>query len=176
MATNPAWLEGRIFAAPNLGSQVSALSGHDFDITIQRYPIAANAVDNGIMVRPGNLFSVSNNSPYIEEAVRFVNWMLTDFDAIVALSDQRGVPASDLARDILVAEGAISDALIAGHNEAVAHAAAITDGHLNANAQVRAVLLNIVESVGYRVLTPAQGASQLISELEAVLAQLQAGV
>ena len=176
MATNPAWLEGRIFAAPNLGSQVTALSGHGFELGIQRYPIAANAVDPGIMVRPGILFSLSNSSPHIEEAARFVNWMLTDFEAIVALSDQRGVPASDLARDILLGEGAISQSLIDGHNEAVAHAATIADGHLNTNAQVRAILLNMVESVGFRVISPEQAASQLVSELEILLDQLSAGI
>ena len=174
VATNPAWLEGRIFASPNLGSQMSALSGHDFELTTQRYPIAANAVDPGLMVRPGNLFSVSNNSAHQEEAVKFVNWMLTDHDGIVALSDQRGVPATELARDILISEGKISEALVAGHVEAVDHAAKIADGYLNTNARVRDALLNTVESVGYGVITPEEGAIQLVQELETILAELRA--
>lgn len=72
-----------------------------------RYPTLEGCVNSGVLVRPSQLFAISNNSKHKEEAAKFLDYMLNQDAGILTLKDCRSIPACDYARSLLEEKGLI---------------------------------------------------------------------
>lgn len=106
----PDWVNGK-FAGnytwdSSFKSRTSTPKGMSFDVgAFVTMPGAKNA---GYFGRPAMMLAVSKNSKYPEVAAKFVNWLLTDAEAIKILGSSRGAPMSKTQMDVLTKNNSFS--------------------------------------------------------------------
>ena len=134
-------------------------------------PIAPDAVASGVITQPSQLFMVSEG-PNKEEALKFLNWLYTDEEAIRILKDCRGVPASDTARAQLEKEGVLDPVV----SKAVSLALEKSDEAVppvNENSEVYGYLFPLMQELCYDMITPEQAAEELITNLTDIVAKIK---
>ena len=107
-----------------------------------------------------------------EEALKFLNWLYTDEEAIRILKDCRGVPASDTARAQLEKEGMLDPVV----SKAVSLALEKSDEAVppvNENSEVYGYLFPLMQELCYDMITPEQAAEELITNLTDIVAKIK---
>lgn len=131
-------------------------------------PIDADAEKSGVITQPGQLYMVSNGENQ-EEALKFLNFMYTDEEAVSILKDCRGVPPVAAARDQLEEEGALDPVV----KKAVDLALEKTDEavpSLSENSEVYGFLFPLMQELCYQTITAEEGADKFLAELPEIVA------
>lgn len=169
---NPNWLNGNFGIFPTSSSLYPGImAASEFEVSSMRYPVAADAVDPGILVTPSMFLTVSANSPHAEIAADFINFMLNDPEAIAILKDTRGIPVNEKAKAQLVE----ADVIIPQVSSMVAQAmtgAGIAENAPSLNTEVISLIKDYVQQVGYGTLTPEQAAEDFTRELQFIIDSL----
>ncbi|MBS6645981.1 MAG: extracellular solute-binding protein [Clostridiaceae bacterium] len=105
---NPKWNEDKMGGWFNWASTTTLQNWGDNAVVLP-YPVMDNAKDSGIIIRPSQVFSVSNNCKNPEEAVKFLDFMFNEDAGILALKDSRSIPACEHARNLLQEKGLVSE-------------------------------------------------------------------
>jgi oligogalacturonide transport system substrate-binding protein len=92
----------------------STLKGEN-RLALGEFPTLPEARASGIFGRPTLMFSVGRNSRQPELAARFIEFLLTDAEAIRLLGRTRGLPASRAALALLRAEGKLPPLELEAH-------------------------------------------------------------
>ncbi len=172
---NPKWINQEIPMAPSMSSTMLSLKTvlpDDVEIVTSLPVIAKEAKDSGVLVRPSQLFAISNKSKHQEEAVKFLNWFMNDPDAAAILGDVRSVPPVKSAQAAAVAAGKIDPAITNAVELGLSHAG-IVDNSIANNSEVQKVLEDIIQKVSYGKSTPEQAADELISSLTSKLEEIK---
>jgi multiple sugar transport system substrate-binding protein len=145
-----------------------ALVKSKLDMTLQ--PSGGPGAKPGQYLKPSMLWSVSARSTVAEQAVRVINYYVTDPEAGKALGVERGVPASKALRDV------VGPTLDAQNKIALDYIAFITDkvGPLPPSApkgagEISFLLKRVNEQVGFEQASPADGAKQFVDEANSIL-------
>jgi pectin-derived oligosaccharide transport system substrate-binding protein len=145
-----------------------ALVKSKLDMTLQ--PSGGPGAKPGQYLKPSMLWSISARSTVAEQAVRVVNYYVTDPEAGKALGVERGVPASKALRDV------VGPTLDAQNKIALDYIAFITDkvGPLPPSApkgagEISFLLKRVNEQVGFEQASPADGAKQFVDEANSIL-------
>ncbi|WP_055106188.1 ABC transporter substrate-binding protein [Paenibacillus ihumii] len=173
---NPKWINQEIPMAPSMSSTLLSLKTvlpEDVEIVTGLPVIAKDAKDTGVLVRPSQLFAVSNKSKHQEEAVKFLNWFMNDSEAAAILGDVRSVPPVKSAQEAAVAAGKIDPAITNAVELGLSHAG-IVDNSIANNSEVQKVLEDIIQKVSYGKATPEQAADELITSLSSKLDEIKA--
>ena len=166
---NPNWLNQELGIFPTSSSLVPGIDkASDFELATLRYPIAADAVDPGILVTPSVFFTISANSKHPDVAADFINYMLNDPEAISVLKDTRGIPANEKAKQQLVEEGVIDEKVSTMVAQALSGAGAAENGP-SLNSEVLVLLKDYIQEVGYLQMAPEEAAEEFRAELESLL-------
>lgn len=172
---NPKWINQEIPIAPSMSSTLLSLKNvlpEDVEIVTGLPVIAKDAKDTGVLVRPAQLFAISNKSQHQEEAAKFLNWFMNDPEAAAILGDVRSVPPVKSSQEAAVAAGKI-DAAITNAVELGLKNAGIVDNSVANNSEVQKVLEDIIQKVSYGKSTPEQAADELISSLTSKLEEVK---
>lgn len=140
-------------------------------LDVVNIPVDQEAKESGIITQPSQLFMVSE-SPNKEEALKFMQWMYTDEEAIRILSDCRGVPPTELGRNQLEKENLLNPVV----NKAVSLALEKTDGAVppvNENSEVYGYLFPLMQELCYDTITPEEAADELITNLSEIVETLK---
>ncbi len=170
---NPLWLNGKVVMYLNFTTHIASAQANSkgkFQVSTGLFPIMENAKQTGIIVQPAQLICINGKTKHAKEAALFVDYFFNNPDAQIALGLQRSVPAVDSARKLLESRGELDPVL----NEAVNRSLANIGKPFNVifyDAEIQDILISAVESVGYRVSTPAQAAAEAIKKLDAKLAE-----
>jgi oligogalacturonide transport system substrate-binding protein len=167
------WLNGHIaMDLESSGPVTTIINNSGFPCGYMRIPIARDAKDTSIEIRPGQLLSINNNSAHINEAAAFAEWFLTDPESISLLKDCRGVPAVESARSLLIEKNLI-DPLVVQMTNACIPIAGAAPSELSFNAEIDKIFSDTISLVAYKQITPAKAAADLVSKYKAKLAELK---
>lgn len=134
-------------------------------------PIDPDAKETGVITQPSQLFMVSEG-PNREEALKFMQWMYSDEEAIRILSDCRGVPPTENGRVQLEKENLLNPVV----NKAITLALEKTDGAVppvNENSEVYGYLFPLMQELCYDTITPEIAAEELIVNLKEIVENLK---
>jgi oligogalacturonide transport system substrate-binding protein len=114
----PDWVSGRWAGNYTwdsvIGLRGSTLKGEN-RLALGEFPTLPEARASGIFGRPTLMFSVGRNCRQPELAARFIEFLLTDAEAIRLLGRTRGLPASRAALALLRAEGKLPPLELEAH-------------------------------------------------------------
>lgn len=172
MTANPKWSEGKIAAifewTSGLADSVTNLDGKaQLFVT----PIIEGAEQSGIEVKPTQLYGVSASSENVEETVKFLDYFINDEDAALVLRDVRSVPPSSLAQEACTEAGLIDQKCVDGIQMAYDNPSTPRNT-LSQNSEVVAAVETAVEAAAYGSDTSENIASDLIAQIQMVLADL----
>lgn len=164
---NPLWING------NMGSlymNSSSFGQFRFEKTTLKpvlIPQMENAKENGIIVQPSQVFSVKTGENE-EEAVKVLNFLYNDEDAIALLKSERGTPANSNARDYLAENGLLDADVSEAVNINLAKGCAPVN-QITEETLIKEVIMDISEEVSLFQLTPEEAADKTLENLEATL-------
>lgn len=170
---NPTWINGLSGTILNWVSDRSGMSmDGTLDIHIGSVPCNEGAIGTGIVLRPSQIFSIPSSCQHKEEAVKFLDWLMNDEEAITILKDVRGVPASSKAREILVEKKLLLDESVAAVDRSL-EIGAMKIPNIS-TGETESVLIEILQEVGFGLSSPEEGADKLMSEYEKIIDELKA--
>lgn len=165
----PNWLNGQwgmsVLSASNLPA---ILEASDFKIDTMRWMVLDNAVESAITVAPTQLFSVNDDSPYAEEAAKFINWFLNDEEALAITTDTRGIPSNTHAAQLLEEQNLVQAEVSSMLAQAIAEPGS-ADNAVTLDPQLSDITRQYIYEVGYGQITPEQAASRAIADYQRVL-------
>lgn len=171
--TNPKWIAGELGMTVKHCSLINRFAQSGFDISTAIIPQMEDAKDTGILISVANLLSINKNSPYIDEAAEFINWFMTDKDAILTLGECRSTHSTQAGRTILD-EAGVSDSVVSNAvNEALENASSFAENGISQNQELEAIMVDALENVGFRRMTPEDAASFVIDSYQNVLEGLK---
>lgn len=171
---NPKWINQEFLGIDTWSSEITKYSGALPQETVTQTivpPLFDNALTGASLVRPSQVISVNKKSEHIEEAAKFVNWLLTDKEAAVALGDSRAVPAVESSRQAIV-EAKKLDIHVSKAVEVAAANPAIPDNMISQNSQINEVLKDVLQKVAFKKLSPAEAADELIERFNEKISEI----
>lgn len=168
---NPDWINSNLGILHSNASSLAQDSGGKTSIMVASMPVKRNAIDSGIYVRPSQIMVVNNNSAHRDAAAQFMNFFFNDPEAIEILSSTRGIPPTTTGREILAQKGLIDPLVEEATNIALSKMGKPASVW-QTNSEITQILDDVVERLGFGVLTPAQAAKDLRDRLAAKLASL----
>ncbi|MEK3688315.1 ABC transporter substrate-binding protein [Paenibacillus sp. FSL R10-2736] len=172
---NPKWINQEIPIAPSMSSILPSLKTvlpEGTEVITALPVIAKDAKDSGVLVRPSQLFAVSNDSAHKTEAVKFLSWFMNDPGAAAILGDVRSVPPVKASQEAAVTAGKIDAAITNAVELGLSHAGLVDNAVAN-NSEVQKIMDDIVQKVSYGKSNAEQAADELIASLTSKLKDLQ---
>lgn len=165
MEENPKWISGDIGGMADNTSRYMAWEGAgEFDVITMKVPVPSNAVQLGDISRPTSFFGIPKTSKNQEEAAKFINWLLTDEEAVKLLGTTRSTPASISGLNALVEADAImpalSDALEKAKNDM-----APVEPFVMGDAEILQIMADAYEEVAFNSGTIEEITDKLIERL-----------
>ena len=113
MDTSPKWINGQIGGLPDYTSKITTWQASiQTPIVTMNVPIPTGAKVTGDTYRPAMLWGVPKCSKNQEEALKFLQWALTDPEAAKLLGTVRSVPAAKSSFDTLKAANQLDPVLV----------------------------------------------------------------
>lgn len=172
---NPKWINQQMLMTTSMSSTLPTLKTvlpEGTEIITALPAIARDAKNSGVVVRPSQLFAISNNSEHQEEAVKFLDWFMNDPEAAVILGGVRSIPPVKSSQQAAVNAGKIDAAITNAVDLGLEHAG-IVDNSISTNSEVAKILDDVVQKVSYSKSTPEQAADELIASLTSKLAEIK---
>ena len=171
---NPRWISGDIGIAQNWASSVSLfkLDGK-IKLDVVSLPLLKKSNNTGILVRPSQLMVINKRSSNVKEAAKFVNWFFNDPEAILILKSERGIPSTNLATKLLEENKLIDPIMAKGINLAMKDAG-LPENSLTTNKELITIFGEYIQQVGFKRLTPAKAADQMMRSYQLKLKELKA--
>ena len=169
----PGWIAGDIGIAQNWVSSVEQFNlDGKLKLDMTSLPVMKNVKNTGIIVRPAQLLVINKKSTNAREAAKFVNWFFNDPEAIVILKSERGIPPTKAGLAILTKNKLIDPVMAKGINLAVKNAG-LPENSLSTNQELLTILSEFIQKVGFKKLTPADAADQMLKSYQSKLAELK---
>jgi oligogalacturonide transport system substrate-binding protein len=125
----------------------------------------------GIYRKPSMVFAISANTQNPEAAAQILNCLMNEEAGVMALGSTRGVPASNAAREMLMAAGGISDIQIEAQNR-VLEGEGPTIHPFIEHPDVRSAMIDALEMFAYGRIDAATAAEEMLIGIEAVLSDI----
>ncbi|MBW7454710.1 extracellular solute-binding protein, partial [Paenibacillus sepulcri] len=171
---NPKWINQEFLGIEAWSSEITKYAGvlpEDVESQSVSPPVFDDALTGASLVRPSQVVSVNKESKNTEEAVKFVNWLLTDKEAAVVLGDTRAVPAVESSR-LAIVEAKKLDPDVSTAVEVASSHPATPDNVISQNSQLSEVLKDVLQKVAFKTLTPDKAADELIERLNEKIAEV----
>lgn len=164
---NPKWINQEFVAVEGWSSEIAKFrdalpKGTEIDVALP--PLLPQAKTGAALIRPSMVISVNNKSKDKEEAIKFVNWLLTDKEAAVTLGDVRAVPVLNATRQAIVEAGKL-DKNVAKAVDLATSSQASPDTPLSQNSQISEICNDLLQKIAFAKATPEQAADELIKRL-----------
>lgn len=173
MYTCPKWLAGEIGGVPDFASKISTWeAGSPFPIWTIDVMVPTDAKQTGATYRPAQLYGVPKSSANQEEAIKFVNWMLTDKEAALVQGTARSVPAAESAFRALEEAGELPDIIVHAMERGIANQAPAAPAVFG-DAEIVEILTDTFERVATKYGTIESIVDELISRLEMRLDEMK---
>ncbi|PRY00850.1 ABC transporter substrate-binding protein [Allonocardiopsis opalescens] len=138
------------------------------DLELLRFPGESEGERTGMYYKPAMYYTISARTEHPEEAALFVDFLLNDPAATELILSDRGLPANMDLREQFVPEFPEADA------QSAEFLASLEDHIVDASpvppigaGEVELIMKRVVQQVLFGELTPAEGAQQFITDVEA---------
>lgn len=122
----------------------------------------------GNIQKPSMGFAISKNTKNPEEVAKFLNWMLTDSEAVEIMGTQRGIPANQAGYEILVEKGLLTGATVEAYNKHIDVEATIMHPFYE-YTDVKDLYEGAGEAVVFGTMTPQEAAEKVIKEMPRIM-------
>jgi multiple sugar transport system substrate-binding protein len=127
---------------------------------------------DGLYLKPGMFFSVSQNSEHKEAAADFLNFFMNDIEANKLILGDRGVPGSSEVKEALMSEVSEAQAQVFEYVEWAEQNSSPMGAPDPAGAgEVIELLDTMSEQISYGQITPEEAAESFRSQAEGMLGQ-----
>ena len=173
MDTSPMWIDGKVGACADFTSKITVWQkSSDNPVVTMNIPLPTGAKSTGQTFRPAQLWGVPNCSTNQDEAIKFINWALTDPEAAMTLGTVRSVPAAKSAANALNDAGLLDPVLVDALEKGAASKAPAAPIVLG-DAEISQILYDAYQKVVYDEGTIDSVADELITRLERRLAEMK---
>ena len=169
---NPKWLNGELGISWSWTSTYTAEKANIPNLSVTTIPIMEDAKDTALVVRPSQLLSINKDSENIDEAAKFINWFFSDTEAAKILKDTRGVPASEVARSVLV-ENNLLDPVLDEITAISMEKMGTPENPISQNQELEKITTDVIQMMAYKKLTPEEAADELIDRFTQKLSELK---
>ena len=170
---NPRWINGQDGMQIKYITNFSRYQALDLNYGVCTTPVYDGMLDTGVTVSTGNLFGINSKCSHVKEAAEFINWFVTDPEAIRILGECRSTQPTDAGRRLLQEEG-ISDPLV---TEAVGialdNASSIVDNGVSQIKEFETIWQDYIEKVVYGQMTPEAAGQSFYDDMINVLDELK---
>jgi multiple sugar transport system substrate-binding protein len=126
----------------------------------------------GMFLNPGMYFSVSKNSPYKEEAAKFISFFVNDVEANKLILGDRGVPGSSVVKEALKPLLSPQQAQVFDYVAwAEKNSTKADPSEPIGAAEVFSLLTSVTEQLDFKKITPEEAAKQFRTQANAILAK-----
>lgn len=122
----------------------------------------------GNIQKPSMGFAISKDTKNPEEVAKFLNWMLTDPEAVEIMGTQRGIPANQAGYEILVEKGLLTGATVDAYNKHIDVEATIMHPFYE-YTDVKDLYEGAGEAVVFGTMTPQEAAEKVIKEMPRIM-------
>lgn len=133
------------------------------------YPILEGARDPGLLYKPAMMYAINRHTDHPREAALLLQFLLNDPEGVRILGARRGVPASAAARRILEEDGQLTGLALAGQRQIESLPRGIVLSGYYEHARVRDGFNDILEKLGYGMLTPEEAGYAMEREINGIL-------
>lgn len=134
-------------------------------IVMSTEPLVEPGATGGHYRKPSQMFSIYNGASSPEEAARFINYFVTDFDAAKVLDVERGVPESAPVREMLLEVLDEADQAQIRFIEDLGDAAGpLPPPPPNGAGEIDTTLIRISQQVAFGQQSSAEGAEEFVGE------------
>ncbi|MFV3076385.1 ABC transporter substrate-binding protein [Niveispirillum fermenti] len=133
------------------------------------YLTLPGAADPGLLYKPAMMYAINKDTNHPREAALLLQFLLNDPEGVLILGARRGVPASAAARDILEADGQLEGLALQGQDQIESLPRGIQLSGYYEHARVRDGFNDILEKLGYGVLTPEEAGEAMEQEINGIL-------
>lgn len=122
----------------------------------------------GVYRKASMVFSISANSEHPEAAAQILNCLLNEETGVMALGATRGMPASNVARGILLSADAIADIQISAQDQIIEAEGPAIHPFME-HPDVRSAMQDSLEFFAYGEIDAATAAEEMILQIQEVL-------
>lgn len=133
------------------------------------YLTLPGAADPGLLYKPAMMYAINKDTSHPREAALLLQFLLNDPEGVLILGARRGVPASAAARDILEADGQLEGLALQGQDQIESLPRGIQLSGYYEHARVRDGFNDILEKLGYGILTPEEAGEAMEQEINGIL-------
>lgn len=170
--TIPGWHDGTYVMHTTSSSVLSYLvESTAFDVSVARWPVMQDYKESGIFCTVSQMWGVNANSKYVDEAMEFMNWYLTDEQAILLANTQRGPSVSSVAGEILAKAGLVNP-LVSEVMDFSLPVASKPESAYDTNAELEALFTPYWQAIGYGTMTPREAAENYVADITNALANM----
>ena len=127
--------------------------------------------NNSAFVKVNMALAINKNTKHPKEAAKFLNFLLSDPEAVKILGLSRGIPSNKKAIEVLQQEDLLKGIVPEGLEKALAFAAPKSSPFIE-DERIRKIGMIYTQKVDYNELTPEQAGEQMYAELEKVITQI----
>jgi len=171
---NPIWVNKQAGSILTWNSTIVMWSGSFLNSAeVTNVPVAPDAKNTGIMVRPAHVISISPKSADKLESAKFLNFFFNDKDAITILKDSRSIQPTEGARKICT-DANLVNPLVTKAAEIAQKKQGLVYNSLSNNQEFIDIFTNTVEEVGLGKASTSDAADKMISRYNTKLKELKA--
>ncbi|AEC02421.1 ABC transporter substrate-binding protein [Parasphaerochaeta coccoides] len=168
---NPSWINGKTATAWDWVSSMDKAIGNKKNIETRQLPVMEGAKNTGVLMRPSQIMVVNNSSVHKDEAIKVLDYLFTNHEAIEILGTARGIPATVSGRRILAEKNQITALAEKATNDGIAQAG-LPQSSWQMNSEVIQTMQDVIDEFGFGRLTPQQASAKMIANLTATLTNL----
>jgi oligogalacturonide transport system substrate-binding protein len=168
---NPDWINGNLALMHSWVSNQDRSGAGLPDLIVKSLPLAPNAKDSGILVRPSQILVINKNSKNTAAAAKFVDFFFNDPEAAEILNIQRGIPPTSAARELLASKKLIAPMVEEGTSIALAHMGK-PQTVWEMNSEIVDILEDCIGKMAFGQISPEQAAKDMRDRILAKLASL----
>ena len=170
-STNPKWLSGDFKASACWLTSMASDQAYPDNISYIEYPQVEGTENSGILVRPVQIYSVPKSSKHVEEAIKFLDFLLNDPVAAQLQGYDRSYPASKAAAEVAKGLGNGIEAYDQAYEYAQKHQG-IPENAPTSNSELEQALRSMVENVAYNKAATEQIAEEGYSNVLEILSRI----
>ncbi len=164
LQADPDWIAGNYVCNFTYISTAEVLTAanENAEYIAGEFPVMEGAKNDGFIVGCPQIIAVSKNSENVEAAIMFLNYFFNNDTALSTLATQRSVPFTAHAREIVEADGNLSE-LLSTSVDILTPYAGLANDPIGSTSEAKQIMQDAIENVAFGEMTPQEAATEVIT-------------
>ncbi|AEH50489.1 ABC transporter substrate-binding protein [Pseudothermotoga thermarum] len=155
-----------------IGKTAEPVAQKGMQLVMGGIPTGPDSKDSGILFKPSMLFAISKNTKYPREAAIFLNFLLNDPDAALALGLTRGVPISKSAYEALQKAGKLAGLEVEGLEYLLSVPSKHPLSPYFEDSRLQTLYREIIDAISYGTMSVDQAAVEMHKRVQQILGEI----